>query len=973
MSNSPEGPGCRTLNKILSARSKLCRLSETRSGQALMQAFLDEAEKLTDSRIGFFCCLEEDQNRIALQMWSTNTLQNRCQVGPHLAHAAIDQAGLWAECAQTRRPVVHNSFPNLDHQPLPPGHAPILRELIVPIIRKDRIVAILGVGNKPSGYNSDDIDLLHGLADVSWDIIARQQSEDELFQLRQQQEEALARTAHREFAGRKYWALLEEAHFAISLADAKTGIILESNKALADMLERSPAELIGQPQAILHAEKVATGHLSRNFIRHRDQLPGSVLEDQLLTKTGRLLDVEIHAQKFTLENREVMLAIIRDISARKHAEQELREAQQRYRMISENVTDVVWTMDLASEKFTYFSPSVELLRGYTPAEAVQMSLTEILTPESCQRARQSIAEISAQPFDPLEDSWQYRLIELQEYHKDGSIIDTEILARFLRDKDGTPTSLLGVTRDISARKRAEQALQLEKDKFRTLFEHVPDYALVLTPKQDDLIIADLSNSACTSHGYTREELIGQSIRLIDSTVHDFPELADDMERLKAGQTFSRNTVHRRKDGTTFPVQALIRLIKMDNQHMLFSIEHDLTVQKIEESERLKLEQQLRQKYKMEAVGLMAAGIAHNFNNNLAIILGNLDLIKLNLPADATSREYLHNATIGIRRSRELIQQIMTYSRQESRARTVIQPALIIEETLKLLRSTVPSSIELRCQLPPAPDSISINADPTAIQEALINLCTNAVHAMHDKGLLTISLNKVELVQQDIPAQYNCQPGTYARIEVQDLGMGMNRTTLEKVFDPFFTTKEVDQGTGMGLATVQGIVEQHAGMINVHSSPGQGSSFALFFPVTEAQRHDSLDNLEPASLPGGVERILLVDDEASLAQVNSIMLGEMGYRVEVETNSGQALERLTDRRERFDLLITDQVMPELTGIELARLARRIDPNLPVILCTGYSDKAAGEEMGLAEPCAFCMKPLDMAELLTTVRTVLDHRH
>ncbi|WP_051689762.1 PAS domain S-box protein [Pelobacter seleniigenes] len=942
----------------------------------MLQAFLDEAEKLTDSRIGFFCCLEEDQNRIALQTWSTNTLQNRCQAGPHLAHAAIDQAGIWAECVQTRRPVVHNSFPNLGRQPLPPGHAPILTELIVPIIRKDRIVAILGVGNKPSGYDSNDIDLLHGLADVSWDIIARQQSEDELVQVRQQLDEALAQTAapraFREFSERKYWTLLEEAHFAISLADAKTGIILECNKALADMLERSPAELIGQPQAILHAEKVAAGHLSRNFIRHRDQLPGSVLEDRLLTKTGRPLDVEIHAQKFTLENREVMLAIIQDISARKHAQQELREAQQRYRLISENVTDVVWTMDLASEKFTYFSPSVELLRGYTPAEALQMSLTETLTAESCQRARQRIAEISAQPFDPLEDSWQYGLIELQEYHRDGSIIDTEILARFLRDKDGTPTGLLGVTRDISARKRAEQALQLEKDKFRTLFEHVPDYALVLKPEQDDLIIADLSDSACASHGFTREELLGQSIRLVDPADHVFAGLRGDMERLKAGQTVCRETLHRRKDGTTFPVQALVRLIQMDNQPLLFSIEQDLTVQKIEENERLKLEQQLRQKYKMEAVGLMAAGIAHNFNNNLAIILGNLELIKINLPADATIREYLHNATIGIRRSRELIQQIMTYSRQESRTRTVVQPALIIEETLKLLRSTVPSSVELRCQLPPTQDSISINADPTAIQEALINLCTNAVHAMHDKGLLTISLDKVELAQQDIPAQYNCQPGIYARIEVQDLGMGMNRATLEKVFDPFFTTKEVDQGTGMGLATVQGIVEQHAGLINVHSSPGQGSSFALFFPVTEAQQHDSSEHQEPLSLPGGVERILLVDDEASLALVNSAMLGEMGYRVEVETSSRQALKRLTDPRKRFDLLITDQIMPGLTGIELARLARQIDPNLPIILCTGYSDKAAGDEMDLDEPCAYCMKPLDMAELLTTVRTVLDHR-
>ena len=396
---------------------------------------------------------------------------------------------------------------------------------------------------------------------------------------------------------------------------------------------------------------------------------------------------------------------------------------------------------------------------------------------------------------------------------------------------------------------------------------------------------------------------------------------------------------------------------------------DITERKREEAKALTLEEQLTQKHKIEALGTMAGGMAHNFNNNLSIILGNIELSKMKMPPSPEIDNYLSNAKIAVLRSRDLIQQILTYSRQGDREKTSTRLPLIIDETLQLLRPTLPATINLQQEIRKDCHDHTINADSSQIQECLINLCNNAMHAMEEKGDLTISLDSIELQKQDIPVQYSSQPGQYAKLSVKDTGSGMSAETVDKIFDLFFTTKPVDEGTGVGLSTVQGIVSQHGGLIKVNSTLGEGTTFELYFPVIEQTEMTETTSINE-DIPAGTEHILFVDDEPMLASLGEMMLKQMGYQVTMMTDSSEALKLFTANADRIDLVITDQTMPELTGKELIQKLKEIKADIPTIICTGYSsklDEDIAKELGAS---AYMMKPMDMPILMRTVRDVLD---
>jgi signal transduction histidine kinase/ActR/RegA family two-component response regulator len=445
-------------------------------------------------------------------------------------------------------------------------------------------------------------------------------------------------------------------------------------------------------------------------------------------------------------------------------------------------------------------------------------------------------------------------------------------------------------------------------------------------------------------------------------VRPLKELQDDMGALAAGQ-FRVSP----QSGKTSEIQAIID--DFNAMSTSLALREDER-QKAEEQQK-KLENELRQRYKMEAVGLMAGGIAHNFNNNLAIILGNLELVQLKAGDNVNIADHLRDANIAVHRARDLTKQILTYSRQDTHDISQFKPAMIIDETVKLLRSTIPTTVKLNYSVPQDFAELTINGDSTRVQEALINLCNNAVQAMDETGELTITMTRRSLLPSEIPAHSQCQPGNYALLSVSDTGCGMSEEIVEKIFDPFFTTKAVDQGTGMGLSTVQGIVKQHKGFINVHSASGFGSTFDLFFPEAIAiPAQFPMD--EEIKLPRGTERVLVVDDDELLADLGEMLLSNQGYKVVTETSSLAALELFKKNPDKFDVLMTDQTMPQMTGLELIRELKSIRPDLPTILCTGYSSKVSPEELDRLNVDAFCLKPLKLADLAHTIRNVLDDR-
>nr|MDA3903200.1 ATP-binding protein [Desulfuromusa sp.] len=363
-------------------------------------------------------------------------------------------------------------------------------------------------------------------------------------------------------------------------------------------------------------------------------------------------------------------------------------------------------------------------------------------------------------------------------------------------------------------------------------------------------------------------------------------------------------------------------------------------------------------------------MAHNFNNNLSIILGNLELINLQKNLTPKAQEFLKNAKIDVMRSGDLIQQIMAYSHTGKQQMGPIQLAAVLDESIKLLRSMIPTSVNLQYHATPESLETTVLADATRVQEAVLNLCNNAVHAMDETGQLTIALDTVVLQGTDVSAGYNeCLPGKFIRLRVQDTGCGMTDELLKKIFDPFYTTKEVGKGTGMGLSTVQGMMKDIGGQIKASSTLGQGTIFNLYFPMLEATQTEE-STPENTTLPRGTERILFVDDDEMLASLGEKLLTEMGYQVVVMNESTEALKMFTVNFEHFNLVITDQTMPQLCGKDLIAELKKVKPDIPTILCTGYSSKINKEDAKELGISAFMMKPLDLPKLAQTVRRVLD---
>ncbi len=531
---------------------------------------------------------------------------------------------------------------------------------------------------------------------------------------------------------------------------------------------------------------------------------------------------------------ETAISIINAMSFEK-----IRESEARYRLLSDNISDVIWVLDLKDAGFSYVSPSVENIQGYTSEEFMKLSLEKIFPPQSLKYANALISEELNIDKAGAADPSRSKTMELKQYCKNGSTIWIEVTAKFIRDKDNRPISILGVSRDITERKKAE-------------------------------------------------------------------------------------------------------------------------------AEKKKLESKLQQAYKMEAVGTLAGGIAHDFNNILSAVIGYTEL-GLNEAANHPGlKKKLDEILKAGYRARDLVKQILAFSRQAEHEKKTVQAKLIVNEALKLLRASIPTTIEIRLNLM---SDAMVLADPTQIHQILMNLCTNAEHAMSEAGgILEVSLNNVNLDQNFAIRNPEINPGRYLCLTVSDTGQGMSKELIKRLFDPFFTTKTPDKGTGLGLSVVHGIIKSHGGAITVQSAPGKGSSFNVFLPVVEKQIQPGVEI--SLQVPTGNERILFIDDEKSITDLGRQVLEQLGYQVEARTSSIEALELFKNFSNDFDLVITDMTMPHMTGAKLARELMRIRPDIPIILCTGFSQSINEDQALKIGFRAFVMKPISIEQIARTIRQVLD---
>ena len=508
-------------------------------------------------------------------------------------------------------------------------------------------------------------------------------------------------------------------------------------------------------------------------------------------------------------------------------------------------------------------------------------------------------------------------------------------------------------------------LRESEERFRVLFEHAPDPFFFL--KTDgSLVVGNKSGQDFT--GYRDEELQGQNLLDVGLfSAEDLSKARIFLEKSQNGEpTGPSEFAMHHKDGQPIFAEVSTHPITLKGEQFVLGIARDITDRKRDEQERKRLQVQLQQSQKMEAIGTLAGGIAHDFNNILGAVMGFAELAMHEVDRESGPYQYLQEVLHAGRRAKDLVKQILTFSHQTEQEQTPVLVKLIIKEVVKMMRASLPATIAIR---PNIESDALVMGDPTQIHQVIMNLCTNAGYAMQaEGGRLEVSLLELQIDEESIVNYPNLKPGPYIKLTVADSGPGIQAQDLDRIFEPFFTTKEKGAGTGMGLAVVHGIVTSHGGDIFVRSEPGQGARFTVFLPALKKRVESVIRDDKP--IPTGTERILFVDDEESLANAGRHMLESLGYDVVIRTSSKEALELFNSRPERFDLVVTDMTMPGLTGDRLARAMMQIRPDIPVVLCTGFSTSITEEkalELGIR---AFINKPVLKRQIGETIRKVLD---
>ena len=728
--------------------------------------------------------------------------------------------------------------------------------------------------------------------------------------------------------------------------------IMRANAALLRTLGKAEEEVIGKSD-----EEIGSPYYEI-YARDEDQIAetgepklGSI--EPLATASGlRWLQTDKVPLRDASGNITGFIGLATDITERRLAEEALRarEADFRASFFSSAVGQV--QADPVTGRYLRVNPKFCEITGYTDEELLDMTFHQLTHPddrtndsEAHQRmVRGEISEINRQK--------RYQ-------RKDGTAVWVSISASLIRDDVGRPLRTLAVVQDITERQKAEEARHVAEAKYRALVEQSLVGIYII---QDDRYVY-ANPTFAQIMGYTSEELTAGKV--LDFVFEEDRALvAENIRRRIDGEIdFVRYGLRMvRKDGSLVHIEVHGSRAEFEGRPAILGSLLDLT-------ERKKIETQLLQSHKMEAIGQLAGGIAHDFNNLLTAITGNTKLALEDLPAGSPVREHLAEVSKAGLRAVELVRRILTFSRQQPQERRPMHLRPIVDEALQLLRASLPATIEIRSAF--VPDAPVVRADATQVHQVIMNLGANAGHAMSGRGVLELREAMVDVDADLARTSPELRVGRYVRLTVSDSGCGMDRATVARIFDPFFTTKSQGEGTGLGLSVVHGIMKAHDGAITVYSEPGKGTAFHLYFPAAEGAIPEVT---APATPPprGHGERLLYVDDEEPLVYLTTQVLGRLGYEVTGFTEAEAALQAFLAEPDRFDVIITDLSMPRLSGRDLAARILQVRPKLPVILATGYirpQDTESARSLGIRD---LILKPNTVEDLGHTLHRIFAER-
>ncbi len=701
----------------------------------------------------------------------------------------------------------------------------------------------------------------------------------------------------------------------------------EDDRALAAVLEQltDPEQFLGKVHALYDA-------------------PEAESFDVLRFKDGRVIERYSKPQRVggAVTGR---VWSFRDVTERTRAEAALREAEARYSLVAENIVDVIWTTDLDLH-VTYASPSVRRFTGYTPQEMLALPLERLFTPASVAIARRSLAEALAENASRGRPGG--RTLEVEIVRKDGATVWTEFTISFLRDRDGVARGVLGVARDISERKRHEDALKetVQRLSLQSAVMEAAANAIVITDPEGTIQWVNPAFTALT--GYTPAEAVGRTPRILSSG-RQSPEFYAGMWRtILGGEVWTGEVVNRRKDASFYTERMTITPVREGDGRIthFVAIKEDVTARK-------EMGEQLRQAQRLEAVGRLAGGVAHDFNNLLQAMLGLTQLARLHGEDFTGSSERMAELEELLHRGARLTQQLLLFSRREEPKVERFELNQAIRDTAKLLRRLLPANVSLQLDLDPEP--LLVSADRGQIGQVWMNLAVNAADAMPEGGRLTVRSGR--------------EGAQHVWFSVTDTGHGIAEGIRDRIFEPFFTTKSARSGTGLGLAVVHGIVTQHGGRVEVSSGDGTGATFKVILPrgTSEARDAESEQVAAPALPRGTGQSVLLVEDNAPVRHTFERLLTRLGYTVTVAASAEEA-EGLALTRS-FPLLLTDMSLPGMSGADLAERLRQRQPRVRVILMSGYTEDDEIRRQAAHGSLRFLRKPVDLEALAREVHAAL----
>ncbi len=747
---------------------------------------------------------------------------------------------------------------------------------------------------------------------------------------------------------RKFKTISEKSHYGLTVADPD-GAILYVNEAFARMHGYSVSECLGTNISSFHSADqlpVIRQSIKRTLDNGADELP----ELWHKRKDGSMFPTMMQGVAITdAKGRPSFIsATVIDITEQKKAEQDLIDREELFRTVFYTSPDAITISNSQDGTYADVNERFTELTGYTRQELAGKTSIDIglwANPDDLEHVRREIYSIG-----------KLTNYETQFRMKDGRV-KTGLMSAKLFEINRIP-HVLSVVRDIDDFKKT----QAEYARLATAVHQAAERVIITTP---DGKIVYVNPAFEVSTGYSREEALGQAPGIISSGQHDEAFFKELWDTISSGNVWRGHLINRRKDGTFLYEHSTISPVRDSSGAIVnyVQIASDITQEE-------NLRQQLTQSQKMEAIGTLAGGIAHDFNNIIQAIMGYTELVMDDLTPNTRAHANLGKVMNAAQRSRDMVKQILAFSRRSELEVTAIEMSPLVKEGIKFLRAAIPPTIAIKGSI--EPDVGQVMADPTQMHQVLMNLCVNASQAMKDKkGAVRVELDRVDLDADFVAHHPPLAPGKHVRLRVSDTGAGISSEILDKIFDPYFTTKESGEGTGLGLSVVHGIVTSFEGAITVSSELGVGTTFTVYLPLIDGQKPEALLEADSVARIRGTEHVLVVDDELVLLDIYEKRLTSLGYKVTKTSSPREALNLLMEKTTQpFDVLVTDMMMPEMSGMELAEKMALSRPEIPVIICTGWSDRLPETEMKQLKIGCIVPKPAGKNEIAMAIRKALD---